>query len=60
MELSSEEPGYELTTLTPMAWVDIFRQRLTLRQQQLASQPTLQHAIPAGFLASLAAERKST
>ena len=28
-----EQLGYELATLTPMAWVDIFR-RLSLRQQQ--------------------------
>ena len=30
-----QQLGYELTTLTPMAWVDIFRQRFTLRKQQL-------------------------
>ena len=29
-----EQLGHELATLTPMAWVDIFRQRFTLKQQQ--------------------------
>ena len=30
-----QQLSYERATLTPMAWVDIFRQRFTLRQQQL-------------------------
>ena len=28
-----QQLSYELATLTPMAWVDIFRRRFTLRQQ---------------------------
>ena len=35
-----QQLGYQLTTLTPMAWVDIFRQRLTLRQWQPQGDPS--------------------
>ena len=46
----------ELATLIPMAWVDILRQRLTLRQQQLLGDAVnpLQPAIRADSLAFFA------
>ena len=48
-----QQLGYELTTLPPMAWVDIFRQRFTLQQQQLQGDP-LKQVQPAARADSLA------
>ena len=47
--------SHELATLTPMAWVDIFRPRFTMRQQQLQGDPfnRLQPAVRADSLAFL-------
>ena len=51
-----EQWGYELATLTPMAWVDIFHRRFLLRQQlqqrpQSNSLTRLQPAVSTEFLA---------
>ena len=59
-----EQLGCELATLTPMASVDIFRRRFSLRQQhqrpQSNSLTRLQPAVPAEFLAFVANQVAST
>ena len=57
-----QQLGDELTTLTPMAWVDIFRQRFTLRQQQQQEDllSRLQPAIRADTLAFFANQLAAT
>ena len=43
--------GFELATPTPAAWVEIFRRRLSLRQQQQLLQPPDLRAVPPTILA---------
>ena len=53
-----EQLGHGLATLTPMAWVDVFHRRFSLRQQQQRPQSNsfirLQTAVPTEFFAIIA------